>query len=237
LELTSKEEELRKLAEKRKRTRMPGYRTLADYHDGVYECDYVSPWSKSAHNVDAEVMIVGHDWASEKWMAGPVDQDSAQRGYSDRFPTNKNLFDLLTRKLGLSFGDTYTTNAFPFIKRGESQGSVKSKDMQWAAQEFLLPQIKIIQPKIVICLGKATFNAVRGAYGENQKILTLDEAIRTPFSQNPEIRAVAHTGSRMRDRNKIVADQVDRDWTGLRRRLDELRAESHGWACPGHPRL
>lgn len=201
---------------------MGGYRTLADYHNGRYECDYVSPWSRSAHNVDAEVMIVGHDWSSEKWMCGPVDEQSAQRGYSSRFPTNQNLFDLLNRHFGLSFGDVYATNAFPFIKRGESQGSIKHKDMQWAASEFLLPQIKIIQPLIVICLGKATFNAVREAYGET-KISKLDDAIRTPFSKNPIICAVAHTGSRTT--NQRGRDQINCDWAALRRRFDELRAE------------
>ncbi len=226
--LTSKEKEeaLSRLAEKRKQTRMPGYRVLADYHDGVYECDYVSPWSKSAHNVDAEVMIVGHDWSSEKWMSGPVDEESAQRGYSSRFPTNRNLFDLLKRHFGLSFAEVYATNAFPFIKKGKPQGSIKPEDMQSAACEFLLPQIEIIQPVIVICLGKATFNAVRGAYGVTQKTAKLDEAINTPFSKNPEIRAVAHTGSRTTNmRNRAISDQVDRDWKALRRRFDELRAE------------
>jgi hypothetical protein len=217
-----KEIKLRQLADKRKQTRIKEYRTLADYHDGKYECDYVSPWSKSAHNVGAEVMIVGHDWSSEKWMSGPFDEQSAQRGYSDRFPTNQNLFDLLNRHFGLSFGDVYATNAFPFIKKGESQGSIEHMDMQFAAREFLLPQIEIIQPVIVICLGLATFNAVRAAYGVTQKISTLDEAIRTPFSKNSMICAVAHTG--IRTTNQRGRDQIDRDWAALRRRFDDLRA-------------
>ncbi len=216
-----KEKQLRQLADKRKQTRIKEYRTLADYHNGKYECDYVSPWSKSAHNVDAEVMIVGHDWSSEKWMSGPFDEQSARRGYSDRFPTNQNLFDLLNRHFGLLFSDVYATNAFPFVKNGKSQGSIKPEDMQWAAREFLLPQIEIIRPVTVICLGLATFNAVRATFGATQKISNLDEAISAPFSKNPMICAVAHTGSRTT--NQRGRDQVDRDWAALRRRFDELR--------------
>jgi restriction system protein len=215
-----KEEALRKLAEKRKQTRMCGYPTLADYHCGVYECDYVSPWSISAHNVDAKVMIVGHDWASEKWMCGPVDNESAQRGYSSRFSTNKNLFDLLDRHFGLSFADVYATNAFPFIKKGESQGSIKLTDMQSAARKFLLPQVEIIQPVIVICLGKATFNAVRAA-SDLDRTRTLDNAIEFPFVfRNSEIHAVAHTGSR--GMNSRGRERVEEDWAGLRWQFDEL---------------
>ncbi len=213
---------LRRLATKRKRTRMKGYRTLGDYKGGRYDCNYVSPWSKSAHNVNAKVMIVGHDWSSEEWMRGPVDKQSAERGYSDRFPTNRNLFDLLKRHFDLCFSDVYATNAFPFIKKGNSQGSISHRDLQWAVCKFLLPQIEIIQPVIVICLGKATFNAVRGACGE-AKISKLDDAIKKHFSRNPMIFAVAHTGSlttNLRGRR-----QIDRDWAALRRRFDKLRAK------------
>jgi restriction system protein len=204
---------------------MAGYATLADFHDGVYECDYVSPWSKSAHNADAQVMIVGHDWASDKWMAGPIDEESAQQGYSRRFITNKNLFALLERHLALSFADVFATNAFPFIKRGNSQGSIKSIDMKCAAQQFLLPQIEIVQPLIVICLGKATFNAVRAASGL-PRIANLDKAIESSFPLGgAEIYAVAHTGSmRTNQRNAKNRVQVDADWELLRVRWDKLRA-------------
>lgn len=219
---SEKEEALRQLAEKRKQTRPAGYANLADYHCGLYECDYVSPWSKSAHNVDAEVMIVGHDWSSHEWMSGPIDQESAGRGYSSRFATNKNLFDLLDRHFRLQFEDVYATNAFPFVKRGRAQGSIRHRDMQNAVREFLLPQIKIIRPLLVVCLGKATFNAVRVACNE-PPMANLADAIGSPFSTNPLIAAVAHTGARMHLRNRDAPDQVERDWEALYRRFKQLR--------------
>ena len=50
------------LARLRQATRWPGYKSIADYHHGVYECDFVSPYTKTAGNVDAEVMVLLQDW-------------------------------------------------------------------------------------------------------------------------------------------------------------------------------
>jgi len=190
-----KQKALKRLAKKRKKTRMNGYCVLSDFHDGTYECGYVSPWSISAHDVDTDVMVVGHDWSSEEWMKRPIDNESAQRGYSSKFRTNKNLFDLLDRHLNLKFDETYATNAFPFVKRGQSQGSIRSEDMTWAVQTFLLPQIEIIEPQLVICLGLAVYNALRRTCGHHT-VATLTAAISEPFDYRcSKIVAVAHTGA------------------------------------------
>jgi hypothetical protein len=38
------------------------YSCLGDFAGGIYDCDdHVSPWSKSAQNVDATIMVVGQD--------------------------------------------------------------------------------------------------------------------------------------------------------------------------------
>jgi hypothetical protein len=53
-----KREKLLQLAKKRMADRLPPHYSLGEFHDGYYECDYVSP------NVDAELMLIGQDWAS-----------------------------------------------------------------------------------------------------------------------------------------------------------------------------
>src|SRR5688572_17306909 len=57
--LTSQEKQQRliELANNRKAARLNGYACLRDFHGGIYECDYVSPWTKSVNNVDADVMV------------------------------------------------------------------------------------------------------------------------------------------------------------------------------------
>ena len=43
-----KHKQLLELAQKRQRSRWNGYKCIGDYHGGIYECDYVSPYTKSA---------------------------------------------------------------------------------------------------------------------------------------------------------------------------------------------
>ena len=43
---TSKVSRLLGLAKLRQATRWPGYTSIADYHEGAYECDFVSPYTK-----------------------------------------------------------------------------------------------------------------------------------------------------------------------------------------------
>ena len=49
----NKEARLLALAKKRQATTYPGYTAIGDYDDGVWECDYVSPFSLLAYNKKA----------------------------------------------------------------------------------------------------------------------------------------------------------------------------------------
>ncbi len=59
-----KREALLQLAKKRQSDRREPHLCLGDIHEGYYECNYVSPWTISACNEDAELMIFGKDWVS-----------------------------------------------------------------------------------------------------------------------------------------------------------------------------
>ena len=61
-----KRKALIKLARKRQRARWPGYKNLRDYHCGAYECLHVSPYTKSAGNVDSPIMVFLQDWTSDE---------------------------------------------------------------------------------------------------------------------------------------------------------------------------
>ncbi len=155
----NKELELLKLAKLRQESRYDGYNTIADYVDGFYECDYVSPYSKSAHNVNTEVFVILQDWSSDENIRIKCDETN-MLGYSPNVGTNKKLIKLLKDYLSLELKETYTTNLFPFIKMGGISARIPIKDMRKAAKEFTLPMIKIVNPKIAIALGKKTFIAL-----------------------------------------------------------------------------
>lgn len=209
----SKQEQLLKLTRKRQRTRWSGYKGIGDYHGGVYECDFVSPYTKSAGNLEAKVMIMLQDWSSDASLSKMVDQDSIEFGHTRFRPTNKNLKKLLEKHFGLSLAETYATNLFPYIKTGSMNNYIPVRDLTRAAKEFALPQIEIISPELVICLGKATFNALRRTIGL-KPVKYLDDGIKSPFPyHNSVIYCQAHTspqGQNYRNRGKV--DRVSKDW-------------------------
>jgi hypothetical protein len=175
-----KESRLRELALIRKNTRWPGYKCIGDYHGGMYECDFVSPYTRSACNIDAELMIVLQDWSSDEILSGPYLHTRRTIGHDPDRITNKRLKHLLQQHFGLELKDVYATNVFPFVKPGAVSASIPMRDLERAARAFALPQIEIIGPRLAVCLGKATFDAVALAAGR-RRTGSLAEAIASPF--------------------------------------------------------
>jgi len=216
---TTKQEALYKLAQKRQLTRWDGYSCIADLHGGVYECDYVSPYTKSASNVDADVMLVLQDWASSEYFDrhDSVISDLVELGYDSTVDTNINLKRLLKTHLNLGLQNTYATNLMPFIKQGGMSASIPMKVLVNAATEFALPQVKIVQPKIVICFGLQIFNAMRRACSE-QKVNNIDDATNSHYlCESATVFCQAHPGRLgQNNRNKGGVNRVINDWNKMR---------------------
>jgi hypothetical protein len=202
------------LAQNRKTTNWPGYHQIGDYHNGAYECDFVSPFTKSAGNVDAEIFVLLQDWSSDKSLRLPLDSDCVRYGLTRTFPTNKRLIELLRDYFGVELGDVYATNLFPFIKRGDISSPIPMRDLIRAAQEFALPQIRIVRPKLVVCLGLNTFNAIRIVCGHTPA-QRMNEAIASPFTlDRSRIWCQAHTGAR--GQNNRGRERVAEDWRKMK---------------------
>lgn len=212
-----KHSQLLELAQKRKRSRWNGYKCIGDYHGGVYECDYVSPYTKSAHNVDSDIMVILQDSSSDQGISEEPTQEGIKYGYLPSLPTNKNLIRLLNAHFGIGLNDIYATNLFPFIKLGYLSTNIPLYDLVRAAQEFALPQIKIVCPKLVVCLGGATFNAIRRACGYKDW-LKMDSAIESPFKVGrSQIWCQAHTGRLgQNNRNRGGVERVSADWKRMK---------------------
>jgi uracil-DNA glycosylase len=107
------------------------------------------------------MMILAQDWASEDFLAKPFNEENANLGHDPSLPTNIRLFNLLENFFRISFADTYATNAFVFIKPGKMSAGIPAVDFALSTIEYALPQIEIIGPKLVICLGSKPYNALR----------------------------------------------------------------------------
>jgi hypothetical protein len=165
----NKRQEIYKLAQKRDDPAylIPrGYARIKSYHNGLHSSNqYVSPWTKGACNVDADVMVIGLDWNSQDMLMRQAnDHVQIHAGQSKSFPTNKKLRGFLHAYCGLRFCDTYATDVVPFLKPGNATAPHTCWAVAQCARDFTIPEIMIIEPKIAICLGDLTFNAVLDAF-------------------------------------------------------------------------
>jgi hypothetical protein len=207
---------LKRLAIKRQRARWPGYKNIGDYHGGIYECAHVSPYTKSACNVDSTIMVFLQDWTSDESIRRGRDEDCITLGYTPALPTNRNLIRLLQTHFGVSLGDIFATNLFPFIKSRHMGHAIPRRDLVRAAVEFALPQIRIVRPALVICLGLPTFNALREACGQ-PRVYPLAEAIRSPFLfEGARIWCQAHTGGQGQAMRNTGRAKVPSDWRRMK---------------------
>jgi len=228
---------LRELAKRRQACKLEGYtkpyNQIGDYHRGVYECDHVSPYTKSACNLDANVMVFLQDWSCDESLRGPVKPERISLGYTPTKRTNVTLIEHLGHHLELRLSDTYATNLFPFIKRGSANAAIPRRDLELAAYEYGLPQLTIVRPKIAVCLGLSTFKALRAACGQD-KVQRIAEAIAAPFChEETVVFCQAHTSQQGQNtRNRLDKRQVHKDWSKMAlcyRNMPADRAETCTW--------
>jgi len=172
----TKRENLQKLSLQRKSFCFDGFREISEFQGGAFDIeDYVSPWSICAHNFDADVMLIVQDWASSKWLSNPKNLSFAALGKDPNLMTNRNLDEYLNY-FDLNFSDTYATNAFVFVKEGNMSAKIAKKFLRESIKDFLLPQREIVKPKMIICLGAETYNAVRQENGYSEIKLSSGQA-------------------------------------------------------------
>lgn len=221
----SKLQRLNELARLRQQSRWDGYECIGDYHNGVYECDFVSPYTRGACNVDAKLMVLLQDWASDDVLKGAIVPDRLNLGHDPTRRTNIQLKHLLKEYFQLELEDIYATNVFPFIKKGEMNSPIKPKDLKRAAEEFALPQMRIVAPRLAVCLGESAFNAIAEASGRPPS-KNIEEAIdSSPFRVGATwVWCQSHTSQQgTNNRNRKGRDTVSNDWARMAKAYQELQ--------------
>ena len=216
MSIYSKHNKLLKLVQKRQTNCWEGYTNIGDYHDGAYECDFISPYTKGAGNVDSDIMLVLQDWSSEDDMNLPMNPEKARLGRTPNYPTNKNLSRLLNQFFQRDLEDIYATNLFPFIKPGSISAKIYQQDLLRAAIEYAIPQIRIVKPKLVISFGKRTSIALKRAT-VNKPLKALKDEINKPYEfEGIWISPQAHPGGRGISNQGGLA-QIEKQWEILAR--------------------
>lgn len=201
----------------RRLERWEGCCGIGDYHGGAYETEYVSPYTKSAHEFDADVMVLLQDWASDKFLRRPFNQDLQLLGHAPNLVTNVNLKRLLKTHYALDLCHIYATNVFPFVKQGGMSARLSREYLDRAAREFALPQIEIVKPRIAICLGKSTFSSIFRASGCTAALP--DDLVGRCFDyRGTHVWCQAHTG-KLGTLNRGT-DRIEHDWAYMKRCFD-----------------
>jgi len=150
------------LARRRLTTRWGDYGHPEDY--GYDFRDFVSPYTKSACNLRADVMLILQDWASHDGLtAGGFKPVIQKHGHDPELRTNIRLKELLRRHLNLRLVDTYATNAFVFIKPGGMSSNIPTGDVARSISNFTAPEIALVRPRLVLALGSRVAKALRAA--------------------------------------------------------------------------
>ena len=112
------------------------------------------------------VMVVGQDWGDQRAFEKQGGRDSP------RSWTNERLRELLAQAgfavpavgPNESSGVFLTNAALCLRKEPGCQGSGNPKWFKNCGPQFLKPQIELIWPKVVVCLGRRAYAAVLAAY-------------------------------------------------------------------------
>ena len=157
--------------------------------------------------LNPEILLVGQDWGNPFSGIGKTVLENIKRGClcleNDPFPTDKNLAELFDQALHLNIWEKnqelFFTNLLLGYRTGNNNGNF---DKSYFNKDLLYFKelVNILQPKVVICLGRDTFSYALKAYGK-EKFLPKDYNIALDKKENKldinDIRffGMAHCGN------------------------------------------
>ena len=189
---------------------------------GIYDSNHIGPWTRWLGDLNAEIMVVGQDWGDQRAFET---QQGANGAYSATNDALRELlasigFDVPTPQEPSVFSRVFLTNAVLCFKDHGCQGPVQSEWFQNCGRKFLRPQIELLRPKAVVCLGQRAFNAVLAAFElPPQKSFRLAVEDRgTPLPNGSYAFAVYHCGRRILNSHRARQAQF-RDWQRIKSAL------------------
>lgn len=170
----------------RVQTSYPAYQESTEYEKSQLvwceDCKQeINLWSYWQGSLDAKIMLVGQDWGCpyDKTSQPTMEQiHRANNGdtydYLSQNPsrTDQNLIELfsalLNRKITEPCNDLFFTN---FVLGYRTHGTSGKYQKGWEEHDrgFFKELVEIIEPKVILCLGKATFQAVLASLAPDLK--------------------------------------------------------------------
>ena len=192
-----------------------GLVNASEVRGGEVDSAQIGPWSGWLGDLRARVMVVGQDWGDQRAFEKQCGRDSPKSA------TNQMLRELLAEAgikvpevgPGESSGVFLTNAVLCFRKADGCQGAVQSQWFENCGTHFLRPQIELIDPQAVVCLGERAFGAVLAAYGLS-RVRDWRKAVDGPgiaLPDGPIAFAVYHCGQRILNTHRKKPEQL-KDW-------------------------
>lgn len=223
------------------------------YGNGMYspcniwlDGDQINLWTywqgyqlKDIDEKHVDILLVGQDWGNPKLNknADAMERikkiqagDKAIR-YNEKFsPTDRNLAEMFKsfgNSIDISRDDPgmrlFFTNYSLGYRTGRETGGM-TKELMEEDKKFFDELVLAIQPKIIICLGKLTYEMVSGQIAKDFcKRLQEGKPFEAPFplKQDIMVYGVAHCGSRGRQNVRGI-DNMKKSWDYIARQYNTL---------------
>ena len=142
------------------------------------EVNFWAYWEGGRTHLDADILMVGQDWGSIDYSDEPIsgvmrENSSDLKSFcymkNNKNTTNQNICDLLQvmfptvdfRKDCNTQAQLFFTNFVPWYREaGANISGGYDKSWKEPSTEFFRKLVSIIEPKIIMCLGRKTYNNV-----------------------------------------------------------------------------
>jgi hypothetical protein len=162
--MDEKQQAYKSLVQKRKSFQFAELLNPSEIEGGRYDCDHVELWARWLGNLNSKIMLVGKDFGGKAFFL------KYKGGCDPKSVTNLNLIKLFA-SIGISIGTpsmpekdapVFLTNAiFGIIDTDRKGGNrISSLSKSESAREFLRPLISIVEPRVIIAMGKEAYECV-----------------------------------------------------------------------------
>ena len=163
------------------------------YSDYEFSTNIPSIWTDWFHRLNSKIMIIGQDWgpySDMKKLNKSLNQDKSNwtKLIESEKSTTKKLLEKYIKESSnnqFSLNDIFITNAIMCARQGNNYrgNNIDLKKSTNNCSAYLLKQIDIVKPKIILTLGYYPLFAISKIYNFN-----IEKTLKDTIDKYPEIK-------------------------------------------------